>query len=330
MSVFDERAELSKQVLKDFRTALQETGAEAKNACVYATGSVARGEASGDSDLDVFILDTADEARGQIALSNIDSALLRADVIRVGRKLHLPEFSGDGIYLDVHKMSSLINNLGDPVDDFSNSFTARLLLMLESKPILNETAHNTARNAIVQTYFRDYLGNDSFFLPVFLGNDIMRYWKTLCLNYESQRNAGAPSGYDAERWKRRNRLRNVKLKFSRMWMTHSALAYLLARTAHASTVSPDDALAMMEMSPRERFECLPGLGADQDLVNSVLESYSWFLENLPSGKEEAYEWVGSKAQWQEARTQGQAFGDGVFDLLLSFHDDSALFRYLVG
>jgi predicted nucleotidyltransferase len=330
MSVFDDRAAVSKSILKSFRAELKEIGADSKDACVYVTGSVARGEASSESDVDLFILDTADENRAQIALSNIDASLLRADLIRAGRKLGLPEFSGDGIYLDVHRLTAMVTNLGYPRDDYTNSFTARLLLMLESKPLLNKEAHLVARNTIAERYFRDYPANEKFFQPTFMANDILRYWKTLCLNYEAEQNDGAPSGYDAETWRRRNRLRNIKLKFSRMWMCHSALAYLLAVSAEAKTVSPEDALKMMELSPRQRFEGLAKYGADRALINSVLESYSWFLENLPPRKQDAYEWVGEKEKWQDARSQGQAFGDSVVDLLMSFDKDSALFRYLVG
>jgi hypothetical protein len=330
LSVFDERAKFSRSNLERLQGKLTELGADSHQACVYATGSVARGEASPSSDLDLFIVDTADQQRGELPLSNIDSALLRADLIRAGTSLGLPPFSGDGIYLEVHTLADLIGNTGNRLDDYTNSFTARLLLMLESNPILNEEAHRKAREAVVGSYWRDYRGKNENFLPVFLVNDIMRYWKTLCLNYEGERNSGTPSGYDAERWRNRNRLKDVKLKFSRMWICHTAIAYLLWRSQPGGAVSPNDALEMMKCTPRERLLKISDAGVETTLVEGTLSLYEWFLGTVPSGKEEAYEWVASRDNWEEARSRGQAFGDMLFELLDSFRSDSPLYRFLIG
>lgn len=330
MTTFDKRAAYSNSVLNDLRDRLNRMGTSALEACVYATGSMARGEASPESDLDIFIVDTADAERGDLPLSNIDATLLRADLIRVGSELHLPEFSGDGIYLEVHALSKVIANTGNRLDDASNAFTARLLLMLESQPILNVPAHERARKAVVESYWRDYEDNTENFLPVFLTNDIMRYWKTLCVNYESERTSGVPSGYDSQQWRNRNRLKDIKLKFSRKWICHSALVYLLWRSQRGGTISPDDALEMMSLTPRERLVKVSDAGTEPHLIQGTLSLYEWFLENLPSGKEAAYEWVGVRDNWDEARARGAAFGDMTFDLLESFSTESPLYRFLIG
>ncbi len=102
-------------------------------ACVYMTGSFGRGEASTYSDLDLFIVGQG--TREAPALSRLNQILVKADLIEATRKIGLPEFSGDGEYLTHHTVEELLGTLGRPEDDIKNTFTARLLLLLESAPL---------------------------------------------------------------------------------------------------------------------------------------------------------------------------------------------------
>jgi predicted nucleotidyltransferase len=54
------------------------------SACVYLTGSFARGEASGHRDLDLFIVGRG--ARGQRKLPRLDEICIKADLIETTRK----------------------------------------------------------------------------------------------------------------------------------------------------------------------------------------------------------------------------------------------------
>lgn len=99
-------------------------------ACAYITGSVARGEASTHSDLDLFIVSKGTPRDPQ--LTKLDEILIKADLIQATKKLGFPPFSGDGEYLTRHFVSELTGALGKPHDDVNNTFTARLLLLLES------------------------------------------------------------------------------------------------------------------------------------------------------------------------------------------------------
>ena len=71
----------------------------AGKACVYATGSFGRGEASPHSDLDLFILGKCASATNESLLKPLDAICVKADLIEVTRELKIPEFSGDGRYL---------------------------------------------------------------------------------------------------------------------------------------------------------------------------------------------------------------------------------------
>src|SRR5580658_2234467 len=67
-------------------------------------------------------------------LKHLDEICIKADLIEVTRKLRIPEFSGDGRYLAHYSVHEFTKALGTPEDDVTNTFTARLLLLLESRP----------------------------------------------------------------------------------------------------------------------------------------------------------------------------------------------------
>jgi len=156
------------------------------NICIYATGSFGRLEASEHSDLDLFFVQTSDEAADPIG--RIDKTLVDADVIRLAREQGFPEFSRDGEFLEVHQLGAILAHLGGQEDDFRNYFTARLLLLLESRSVYADPVYGRALKRLVEAYYRDYQDHEMDFRPVFLANDIVRFWKTLCLNYEHRRN----------------------------------------------------------------------------------------------------------------------------------------------
>ena len=123
---------------------------------MYATGSFGRGEASSFSDLDLFIVGRSIDKRR--ALGNLDEICIKADLIDVTLELNIPEFSGDGAYLASYEILKLVNELGTPQDDAHNTFTARLLLLLESRALIGEPVYN---EGIGECYLRLLLGETS-------------------------------------------------------------------------------------------------------------------------------------------------------------------------
>jgi predicted nucleotidyltransferase len=153
-------------------------------ACVYLTGSVARGEATPHSDLDIFIVSKGSSS--DPGLTRLDEILLKADLIQTVKKLGYPPFSGDGEYLTRHFIPDLVGALGQPHDDVNNTFTARLLLLLESKSLLEKEVYDEAIGDVVAKYWKDYPDHKGDFQPAFLANDILRMWRTFCVNYEAR------------------------------------------------------------------------------------------------------------------------------------------------
>ena len=189
--LIDRRAQTGART-KELRSLLDAAAKIAQGkACVYATGSFGRREASAFSDLDVFIVAKCDkppepEAKRQSVLNPLDGILIKAELIRVGRHLRFPDFTGDGRYLVQYSVKDFTETLGTPEDDVTNTFTARLLLLLESCPLVGSAVYDDVIDEVVSEYWRDYEGHKNDFIPAFLANDILRLWRTLCVNYEAR------------------------------------------------------------------------------------------------------------------------------------------------
>ena len=223
-------------------------GIVASKACVYMSGSYGRGEASQHSDLDLFIAGMNDGDGS--ALRPLDEILLKAELISATRKLGIVDFTGEGEYLKHHSVAELVETMGTPEDDVSNTFTARLLLLLESRPLMESDVYRNVIESVIGSYWRDYPTHKDEFVPAFLANDILRLWRTFCVNYEARTSNDPPVK------KAKRKLKNYKLKHSRLLTCYSGLLYLLAVYSRRKTVSPTDVVDMSRLTPAERLEWL--------------------------------------------------------------------------
>jgi Nucleotidyltransferase domain len=242
------KAQTDKRLSK-IKTLLKSAARYAKGkGCVYTTGSFGRGEASQFSDLDLFIV--GQSLNGKRSLGRLDEICIMADLVRATRKLKIPDFSGDGAYLAHYTIADLVNALGTSEDDATNTFTARLLLLLESQPLIGRDVYAQAIDAVIVAYWRDFKDHKKEFIPAFLANDILRLWRTFCVNYEANTTTDPPEK------KAKRKVKNYKLKHSRLLTCYSALLFLLAVFKIRKTVTPDDAREMVKLRPIERLDFL--------------------------------------------------------------------------
>ncbi len=283
--ILSARRSETKSRFQELRKALAEAEKSAdEKACVYATGSFGREEASKHSDLDLFIVGRGPKHPRE--LSPLTEICIKADLIETTRKFKIPEFDGDGQYLTHHAEEELIENLGKRADDADNTFTARLLLLLESKPLLGLAAYQRVIDNVVAKYWRDYATHKTDFIPAFLANDILRLWRRFCVNYE----AGTRTEPPREHAKRR--LKNYKLKHSRLLTCYSGLLYLLALYVEKMTVTPDNAVEMVRLTPTERLEQLllnERFKPAHDTLKKLLDHYESFLQATDFSKDELIE-----------------------------------------
>lgn len=160
---------------------------------LYVTGSFGRLEARYDqsdrdkgSDLDVFFMYMPDDGSTR-DLSRLAWFRLIARVIDVAERLKFKPFSRDGAFLKAHNVFHVGSELGSSNEDAENGFTARLLLLLEGRPLANDPLFDQVLLETIRFYFRDFADKRETFRPYVLINDILRYWRTLCLNYEHAR-----------------------------------------------------------------------------------------------------------------------------------------------
>lgn len=323
MREIQSRREANTQRLNGLRQRLCAAEGELESrACVYLTGSFARGEASDHSDLDLFIV-AGDSGR----LPGLDEILLKADLIRAARDCGFPDFSGDGEYLAQHTVEGLVTSLGKPEDDADNTFTARLLLLLESRPLLGRSVYTEIIRRVVDAYWRDFDDHRDDFRPAFLANDILRLWRTLCVNYEARTQTDPPAR------KAKRKLKNYKLKHSRLLTCYSALLFLLDSHQRSGTVRPEDVVQMADLTPTQRLETLAdrsGPGPVSDRVAAVLRMYETFLISTGKPEPELIQEFTERDQAREYQRLANEFGDVVADLMSEIGCDSPLLRlYLV-
>jgi predicted nucleotidyltransferase len=289
--------------------------------CIYVTGSYGRLEGSDYSDLDVFFVSPGSSSDNLVPRTK--KTLLDADLIRLIEELDFPPFSNDAQYLQVHYLDDMKRELGSPSDDYRNYFTARMLLLLESRPLAGEAVYEQMLEEVISTYYRDYHDHETDFRPVFLVNDIVRFWKTLCLNYEHKRNR--PAKDRGERSKAH--LRNFKLKFSRM---ATCLSSIIVLSRNRGVIAPEEVLSLVREPPLDRIAlALGGSSNAADLYNQVLKEYAWFLEATDGPIEKNLTWISERGTREEAFSRARKFGTLMYKLLLEVTRDSQILRYVV-
>lgn len=307
--VLDVRRKQTTERLDELKGHLPETEAYCSGkACIYATGSYGRGESSQFSDLDLFIV--GKESEGKRALGKLDEICMKADLIEATREMKIQEFSGEGQYLVHYSQRELIDALGKPEDDATNTFTARLLLLLESRPVVEEEVYSEILGEVVGAYWQDFEDHKRDFVPAFLANDILRLWRTFCVNYEA-RTSREPAIKKAKR-----KLKNYKLKHSRLLTCYSALLYLLFVHNRNGTVTPMDANAMVRLSPTERLEQLAAETESADARKKLMDLLAGYEQFLAATARDEDELVALIMEKGTAPFPNQyEFGDIMFDVM---------------
>ena len=317
------RREYAARRLNELRSSIETSAVlpQMQGLCIYVTGSFGRLEASAHSDLDLFFINEGSSENSRIP--RITKTLLDADLINAARTLRFPDFSNDGQYLSVHYVDDIKNTLGGPDDDSRNYFTARLLLLLESRPLYGDEVYERVLRQLIDSYCRDYHDHDKAFHPVFLINDILRFWRTLCLNYERRRNRPT----DDEHIRNRNHLVNLKLKFSRLLTCHSAIALLSNPDARCD---PDELFDIAQLSPLERLDKIGELKpATASPVLAMKELYSWFLEHTGHEPSPVLAWIADETNRTAAFDNGRQFATQMYNILCKVTVNSDNMRYLV-
>ncbi len=273
---------------------------------IFIAGSIGRYEIGENSDLDIFFISDS-------KVSRLQEIKLFAHILDLNRRLKFPELSNDGQFLKIHELNKIKKDIGASTDDYMNYFTTRMLLLLESKPILNEICYKKSIDEIVSSYFRDGVGKKDF-RPLFLTNDLLRFWRTLCLNYETIRN-------DPNKpWRKKN----LNLKFCRLLTIYGTILPLVAKPIKDASAFKE----LLEHTPLQRL----AIGLDYLKVDlaykeefiKFLECYECFL----AAKEKDGLKIGAGVK-RDLDEKANYISDYIYRALLNDSIDNKLRKYLL-
>ncbi len=230
-------------------------GAVPPDAVVVACGSFARREACAASDLDYFIIRLRDTDEPEPGWAGALHDLLK-DVVPV-------EAARGGPFAAIEHLPDMVRNMGGQ-DDTNQRLTRRMLFLLEGEPLSDAAGFRLARRTLLERYIVPRIGDGM--LPLFLLNDLIRYYRTIAVDYEFK------TGEADKPWG----LRNLKLVFSRKLLYASGL-FAVGATREGTA---GDKVARLEgllgLTPLDRMAAICGPAA----VGPVFAAYDHFLARL--------------------------------------------------
>ena len=172
----------------------------AEDVSLVCFGSIARGELTSQSDLDWVLLING-EVDGQhfVTFQDVEKKLRAAQKITPGTS---------GTFANLAFSHELVHCIGGQ-DDSNRNLTLRMLLLLESVSIGDDEPRQMVIRAILKRYLADdpsWTWEPDRKLPRFLLNDVVRFWRTMAVDF-----ADKFRDQEGEKWG----LRNAKLRFSR-------------------------------------------------------------------------------------------------------------------
>lgn len=300
-------------------------GAAPSDTSIVVFGSLARGEVTAKSDVDWTLL-----VDGQAHPSHLNAILdIEQRLVDAGMK----EPAREGTFGGLAFSHDLLHHIGGNEDTNRNT-TQRILLLLESHAVGDTAAHQRVVSQVLKRYIEEDFGllvqgRNLSGVPRFLLNDIVRYWRTVAVDFAYKRRERNASGWA---------LRTVKLRMSRTLTYAAGLAacFSCVMEAGASTAGSPSDRALRTVDHLERFLRQPPLeimawAASGDHANDRLleaghrlfDAYDRFIALLANEahRQRLEKLLPSEAPddplYAEARTIGRSFQDALDEIFLT-------------
>lgn len=244
-------------------------------------GSLARNECTESSDVDWTLL-----IDGQSRPEHYSFGHIVRDQLE---KAKMQEPGSTGMFGQITFGHDLINYIGGE-DDTNHNTSRRILMLLESDNIVwsGSTKGGTAYERIIKGILNQYFEHDSGFrsdigaitkVPRFLLNDIIRFWRTMCVDF-----AYKQKEQQGKKWA----LRNIKLRISRKLIYVKGLLMCISCYNNDKLKIEDIEEHLKNMATMKPLDllikvCLENQVDETDLVE-LLSAYDEFLQLLNDNK----------------------------------------------
>jgi hypothetical protein len=225
---------------------------------IVIAGSYGRLEASRESDFDYFILFDSETVNPETIKNEVNAVLT---------KVGIDPPNPDGVFSKHFPVSDLINNIGGHEDSLPK-LGQRMLLLMESRAFYNDTYYRKVVERILNKYL-EYVIKGSQKECVFLLNDLIRYFRSMAVNYEYT------FWKESQKWT----IRNIKLRHSRI-LIYAGILFLILEAS-----KEDDKLSFflkhIYKTPIEKIKAIYDINSNSQ-INEVLEKYNFFLGQMNS------------------------------------------------
>jgi Nucleotidyltransferase domain len=227
--------------------------------CVF--GSWARGELTPGSDDDWAVL-TLDPPVGEQQTA-VDEAMAAAGR-HLGAGIHAP--GSQDIFGCAFDADTLASKIGLH-EDTNQNLTRRLLLLLESRAIAGDV-HEIGWSRVLERYLN--YGVKDYHVPRFLLNDLVRYWRTICVDFEGKHREG---GGEDPKWVSRN----AKLKTSRKLLFAGGLIPIMLCDLKDTDQMPGFLTSWLKARPLDRLAAAFDWADMQSEAVRTLDAYDRWL-----------------------------------------------------
>ncbi len=224
---------------------------------VAVAGSYGRLEASPNSDLDFIVLSyhiLKEKKRVLDCIKNV------SDELNIG----LP--NPEGVFSEFISVADFVDKLGSR-NDTLECVAQRMLLLMETRPIYNEEVYKDVTDQVLRKYL-EYVIQDPKKEVLFLMNDLIRYFRSICVNYQFQ------FWKEQEKWT----LRNVKLRHSRI-VLYAGLLFLIMNASKERKDKFSYISERIHYTPLEKIAFVYADNGDYSF-DKVLGIYEVFLRKI--------------------------------------------------